>query len=87
MTPLSVIGFVLAGVLAANLGAGLALTERPLWQRLLAPPALLSAWLALALWLDPAWPTAQLPGHTVAVAAALFIVFGFPTFVATRWWR
>jgi hypothetical protein len=87
MNPLAVLSFCVLGVLAGNAAVLLALNARPVWLRVLALPGLLVAWLSASLLLDPDWPRAALAGHALAVAVAMFVVFGFPGFMWQRWLR
>ena len=79
--------FLSAGALLANVATVWALSSRPAWQRLLVPAACFGAWIAASLLADDRWPAAELPGHAMAVAAAMFCVFEFPVFVVKRWRR
>lgn len=77
--------FALAGALAANAGAWFAFRRGAPGARgvgvLFAGYA---AWLALGFWLDPAMASAARPWHALATSLALYVVLGFPAFVARQ---
>jgi len=78
-------GFMAARLIAANLGVAIALSSRPVLQRLLAPSSLWASWVVLSLQLDPDWWRAGQPGHVLWISAAQFPVLGLPTVIVYFW--